>query len=197
MSHNERHATGPITPEGKRISSQNATTRGLTSQMPGQGTAEYEKVRARYFIEYKPQSEHRRYLVELMASAKWRLGRIDRIEAAALDLLMDDAPIEPTVYHKLAAGMGAPRSFPRSFYATATPPSAIIARRIRNLRRRKILYKTNCRTRSSSRTGPASRACRTTSNGRNYTPRSATLSAARTRTTSLPAPEPPGSQTHD
>ena len=107
-----RHATGPITPEGKQVSSQNATTHGLTSQMPGQGTAEFERIRARYFIEYKPQTLHRRHLVAMIASASWRLERIDLIEAAALDLLMGDVPAEPTLYHKLAAGMGDPASVP-------------------------------------------------------------------------------------
>ena len=88
----------PIRPEGKQI--------------PGQGTAEFERIRSRYFIEYKPQTEHRHHLVALMASASWRLERIDLIEAAALDILMDDVPAEPTLYHKLAAGMGNPALVP-------------------------------------------------------------------------------------
>jgi hypothetical protein len=104
----KHQATGPITPEGKAISSQNATTHGLTSQNPGRGTTEYERVRAAYQREFNPQSEHGKFLVDMMASAKWRIDRIDRIEAAALDLLLDDAPAELTVYHKLAKGMGDP-----------------------------------------------------------------------------------------
>jgi hypothetical protein len=108
----QRHATGPITPAGKQISSQNATTHGLTSAIPGQGTAEFERIRARFFIEYKPQTLHRRHLVAMIASASWRLERIDLIEAAALDLLMGDVPAEPTLYHKLAEGMGDPALIP-------------------------------------------------------------------------------------
>ena len=108
----QHHATGPVTPEGKAISSQNATTHGLSAQNPGRGTLEFDRVRARYQREFNPQSEHRRFLVELMASATWRIERIDRIEAAALDLLLDDAPAEPSLYHKLAAGMGDPALVP-------------------------------------------------------------------------------------
>ena len=108
----KHHATGPITPEGKAISSQNATTHGLTSQTPGRGTTEYERVRAAFRREFNPQSEHRKFLVDMMASAKWRMDRIDRIEAAALDLLFGDTPAEPTLYHKLAEGMGDPALIP-------------------------------------------------------------------------------------
>ena len=108
----KHHATGPTTPEGKAISSQNATTHGLTSQNPGRGTTGYERVRAAYRREFNPQSEHRKFLVDMMASAKWRIDRIDLIEAAALDLLLGDVPAEPTLYHKLAEGMGDPALVP-------------------------------------------------------------------------------------
>ena len=107
---NRRHHQ--VTPEGKAISSQNATTHRLTCQKPGRGTAEYDRVRAAYQREFNPQSEHRKFLVDMMASANWRIDRVDRIEAAALDLLLDDAPAEPTIYHRLATGLGHPALVP-------------------------------------------------------------------------------------
>ena len=168
-----RHATGPITPEGKQISSQNATTHGLTSQMPGQGTAEFERIRARYFIEYKPQTLHRRHLVSLIASASWRLERIDLIEAAAVDLLMGDVPAEPTLYHKLAAGMGDPASVPDKLLRHRNAAERHYRNAYQELTTTKELVQNELPPSAAIHTGPASRASRTTSKGRSCTPRSA------------------------
>jgi hypothetical protein len=84
---NAQHSTGPVTPEGKAISSRNALKHGLTSKtilLPGEDPAQYQALQDGMLADFQPvnvtQASHVLELVDL----KWRLERASRYEARVL-----------------------------------------------------------------------------------------------------------------
>jgi hypothetical protein len=89
---NGAKSQGPVTPEGRARSSQNALRHGLSSVqvvIPGEDPAEFEELRKSYLDLFQPSSRPERELADTMAAARWRLRRINRIETELLtrDLL--------------------------------------------------------------------------------------------------------------
>ncbi len=73
--------TGPKTPEGKAVSSQNARTHGLTSQklfLPGENEQEFADLRETWFVQYPPESAAEGEMVEQLARHCWFLRRAER-----------------------------------------------------------------------------------------------------------------------
>ncbi len=88
---NAKHSTGPITPEGKAVSSQNSTTHGLSSAflvLPHEDKTVFDQLLATYSSEFNPQTEHERFLVSELAQSRCRLDRVRRFEAAALEQML-------------------------------------------------------------------------------------------------------------
>ena len=72
------HSTGPRTPEGKAVSSLNATTHGLCSNtivLPGESQAEWEALRAIWISEYGHPNLVVISLAEQTARAEWFFNR--------------------------------------------------------------------------------------------------------------------------
>ena len=91
---NSLHSTGPVTPAGLAISSQNSRKHGLCSKqivLPGEDPAEYDALRESLLDDYAPANETERTLVEEVAAGSWRLARARRHETAILKKLMGDA----------------------------------------------------------------------------------------------------------
>jgi hypothetical protein len=85
---NGAKSSGPITAEGKSVSSQNSLKHGLTGArvvLPGESQEDYDRLEASIVKRFKPQDEIERTLVHQMASALWRLDRIEAMEAALFD----------------------------------------------------------------------------------------------------------------
>ncbi len=81
---NARRSTGPKSLEGKRRSSQNALRHGLLAAapvIPGESRAEYEAHLDSFLLAYAPRDAVEAALVRQMASAEWRLRRLERMEA--------------------------------------------------------------------------------------------------------------------
>jgi hypothetical protein len=73
---NGAKSNGPVTEEGKSISSQNSLKHGLTSArvvLPHESQEEYDSLEASIVNRFKPYDEIERVLVREMASALWRL----------------------------------------------------------------------------------------------------------------------------
>ena len=82
---NGAKSNGPIAEAGKAISSQNARTHGLTSArvvLPHESQEEFDHLEAGIAKHFNPVSEFERELVHEMAAARWRLRRIEEMEAA-------------------------------------------------------------------------------------------------------------------
>jgi hypothetical protein len=82
---NGAKSNGPVTEEGKSISSRNSLKHGLTSAcvvLPHESQEEYDRLEASIVNRFKPHDEIERMLVHQMASALWRLDRIEAMEAA-------------------------------------------------------------------------------------------------------------------
>jgi len=106
---NSTLSTGPCTEAGKIASSKNAISHGLSAADPVlayENRADYEKLVKDYYDEYEPDTIHQNFLVSQLAGAQWRLHRIQRIENAAIDLIIA-APGEliDTPDHKIAQRM--------------------------------------------------------------------------------------------
>ena len=85
---NALYSTGPRTDAGKRRSSLNALSHGLTASspvVPGEDRATYEDHCRGFYDEYKPATSTESQLVREVADTAWRLNRIPRLEAALLD----------------------------------------------------------------------------------------------------------------
>ena len=82
---NGAKSNGPITEAGKAMSSQNARTHGLTSArvvLPHESQEEFDHLEAGIAKHFSPVSELEHELVHEMAAARWRLRRIEEMEAA-------------------------------------------------------------------------------------------------------------------
>ncbi|HYI92900.1 MAG TPA: hypothetical protein VEX68_05110 [Bryobacteraceae bacterium] len=82
---NGAKSNGPTTPEGKAISALNATKHGLTSSrvvLPHESQEAYDKLEASLINRFKPTDDLESELVQEMAAARWRLRRIESMEAA-------------------------------------------------------------------------------------------------------------------
>ena len=85
-------STGPLTPEGKIISSKNAIKHGLSSPrpvLPHENQAEFDSLLADLQNELQPQGPHEFFLVRQMADAQWKLARAQKIETAVFERMLD------------------------------------------------------------------------------------------------------------
>jgi hypothetical protein len=94
---NSLYSTGPRTEAGKRRSSQNALTHGLTSLsavLPSEDPAAYQEHVRQFQDEYRPATPTESQLVRELADTAWRQNRIPRLEAALLQRAERSAPAE-------------------------------------------------------------------------------------------------------
>src|SRR5450755_821037 len=89
---NGAKSKGPVTPEGKSISSQNSLRHGLTSQLSarevtlhGEDPAAFDQFRASYIDRFQPADQPEHDLVESMALSRWRLRRIAMLEVEVFE----------------------------------------------------------------------------------------------------------------
>jgi len=76
---NGARSKGPVTPQGKRNSSRNSTRHGLLAETVvclGESTARFLQLVESLVQEYQPKTPTEHILVETIASATWRRGRI-------------------------------------------------------------------------------------------------------------------------
>ena len=82
---NGAKSNGPITAEGKARSAQNSLKHGLTSSrvvLPHESQEAYDRLEASLINRFKPADDLENELVQEMAAARWRLRRIEAMEAA-------------------------------------------------------------------------------------------------------------------
>jgi hypothetical protein len=78
---NAQLSTGPVSPEGKAISSRNRLSHGFRSStvlLPGDNPAEYEALLTELSEHYGPEDLAEIRFVREMADAEWRLRRVRR-----------------------------------------------------------------------------------------------------------------------
>jgi hypothetical protein len=90
---NAQKSTGPLTEEGKKISSQNAVTHGLNatrivlnSPKLKENQSEYDTLVAALIEELQPASPLQTHLVYKIANCHWRYNRLINAESAAINL---------------------------------------------------------------------------------------------------------------
>jgi hypothetical protein len=96
---NAQLSTGPRTEEGKRQSSQNARTHGLTANhpvVPDEDRAAFHELRTQLHAETKPQGALQQIVFEELLHSAWNLRRVRAMEAqlhaSAPDALLTDDP---------------------------------------------------------------------------------------------------------
>lgn len=88
---NAAHSTGPRTPEGMKTSSANATRHGLTGTfhlLPGENPEDYAALLRAYESEFHPATPHEEFLVSQLAQSRWKLDRIERLQAEAVNQML-------------------------------------------------------------------------------------------------------------
>ncbi len=102
-------ATGPRTPEGKAISSQNARVHNLTGDhivLPHEDANAYERLLKGFMITYRPEDESEKLLVQHAAESQWLILRAARLEAALMTLIATGEDAKPsTPDQRIAAYM--------------------------------------------------------------------------------------------
>ena len=82
---NAQKCTGPRTPEGKAVSSQNAFKTGLDANselIRFESRADYEALTTEYYASYHPATPAQRFLVDTMIKSEWLSRRYMTIDAA-------------------------------------------------------------------------------------------------------------------
>ena len=90
---NSKKSTGPRTPKGKQIISQNSIKHGLTAAndiISSESRPDFDLYRDRLLAELAPQSPIESMLADRVVSLSWRLKRIRRIQNQAIDALNKD-----------------------------------------------------------------------------------------------------------
>src|SRR3954467_3543139 len=86
---NARHSTGPITPDGKQRSRQNAVRHGLTTETvisALENADDYQAFEATIIADYDAQSAVERELVLRLASLLWRIRRASTMETGLFEI---------------------------------------------------------------------------------------------------------------
>ena len=102
---NAKRSTGPATPAGRTISSQNAIKHGLLSQnlfvLPWEDPVEFSLLAAYLFDDWQPKGWMENFLVEQIASLQWRMHRARAWETGIIaDRVRAGAGFGEQPYHK-------------------------------------------------------------------------------------------------
>ncbi len=87
---NAQRSTGPSTPQGKAVVSQNALKHGLTASqivIKSEDQAQFDLHRNQLFDELAPQSPIESLLVERIVELSWRLRRAGNLQSQTIDAL--------------------------------------------------------------------------------------------------------------
>jgi hypothetical protein len=85
-------SSGPVTPEGKAISSTNGTTHGLASRgvlLPSERAQDYKASLNGWFMTLVPRSPGEGQLVARVADVGWRMGRLSRLEERMVNAALE------------------------------------------------------------------------------------------------------------
>ena len=88
---NAARCTGPVTPEGKKVASQNTTRHGMLAQtvvLDGESKSRFEELVISFMTQYNPRTPAETAIVETMAIAFWKQMRTWGMQKASLRLEM-------------------------------------------------------------------------------------------------------------
>lgn len=106
---NGARSRGPVTPEGKRHSSQNALRHGLLTRrvvLDDESREDFEALLAQRLHGFRPVDDFEFAAVQEMVAAYWRLCRARASETRLIDNCMAQYP-EGHLYGRMAAAVGA------------------------------------------------------------------------------------------
>ncbi len=95
---NAQKSTGPRTPQGKAVASQNSIKHGLLTRqavISSEDQAEFDLYRAEFLDELAPDTPMESMLAERVVNLSWRLKRAARIQNQTIDALNTPKPTNP------------------------------------------------------------------------------------------------------
>ena len=81
---NAQKSTGPVSPAGKTVSSQNALQSGIHAEaeiIRGESSADLAALRDEYYAAYSPANPAERAFADILIHSEWLLRRLRRVEA--------------------------------------------------------------------------------------------------------------------
>jgi len=109
---NAQKSTGPSTPDGKSVVSQNALKHGLSAHqhvISAEEQADFDLHRDKMLVELNPIGPMESFLADRIICLSWRLKRAVSIQNQAIDVMLEPAPPNPLA--KLALKLaGLPQS---------------------------------------------------------------------------------------
>ena len=107
---NAQRSTGPKTAEGKAASSRNALRHGLSTMtltvLPTENAQDLEALRKTLTSEWKPKGDSETFLVDQMIAARWKLARLGRMEAEAMDDMLESGGDGASADRQLVRALG-------------------------------------------------------------------------------------------
>jgi hypothetical protein len=97
---NAQKSTGPQSPKGKAVASQNSLKHGLSAQQAVIGLEsreEFDLYRQQLLEELSPQTPMESMLAERIVNLSWRLKRITRIQNQTIDALKNPKKSDPMI----------------------------------------------------------------------------------------------------
>ena len=152
---NGAKSDGPVTPEGRAISAQNARKHGLTGSglvvLPHESQEEYDQQLAAFVAQYSPVGAVEVGLVNEIVSTRWRLSRMMAMEAALFETAIEEQRKALSGEELDAAGIDAATTRAYAHVAENSKGFRLLIRYKKELRRstRKLLWNSN----KSSRSG--------------------------------------------
>jgi len=126
---NAQKSTGPRTPDGKTIVSQNPVKHGLTAAndiISSESHADFDLYREHLLAELAPASPMESILAERIVSLSWRLKRAARIQNQTIDAL--SAPKTPSPLAKLTKSFGFKDQFQSQENSSESSPALALGR---------------------------------------------------------------------
>ena len=127
---NAKKSTGPFTPKGKAIASQNSFKHGLFARQAlinSENKADFDLYREQFLSELAPESPMESMLAERIVVLSWRLKRIGLIQAQTIDALRADNKSSPLA--KLTQSLLLKKAN-QSKTASSTPPADLVLGRL-------------------------------------------------------------------
>jgi hypothetical protein len=104
---NAQKSTGPRTPEGKAVASQNSVRHGLSAAkdvISSESQADFDLHRDRIIDELEPDGPMESILVDRIVTLSWRLKRVGRFQNQTIDTLNTDNT-DPSPFKKLTRSL--------------------------------------------------------------------------------------------
>jgi hypothetical protein len=139
---NAQRSSGPKTPQGKAASSRNALRHGLASDrlvvFPNERQEDLDQLAQAITSEFKPHGDTETYFVERMINARWKLLRLQRLEAEAYDSIFEAEDASENPDHDIFDVLASPNNLLDKFERYTANAERAYSKALRDLQQYRL-----------------------------------------------------------